>query len=229
MESIDRKTWVGRFSLLTPWFFDIMNAVRRDCKNEHLRLNPSFVREHFSGMPLHRITVDEMRAVYLRLILGGNEHLAEFVSNRWLFRNMELYTLFEKTLSEVSPDFEKISELSVQQAERLIQEASSKFGSENVFCFVVLNDVVVPQDVFDRLQRQAVEDLAKRQREAESQEVPVEEKYRLEIERLKDRQEKRIQEMTKRHQQELQRLNGEIAKLKNELQQAKKKPAFAAV
>ena len=229
MESTDRKTWVGRFSLLTPWFFDIMNTVRRDCKNEHLRLNPGFVREHFAGMPLHRITVDEMRVVYLRLILAGNAHLAEFISNRWLFRNMELYTLFEKALSEVSPDFEKISELTAEQAERLIQEASDKFGAESVFCFVAMNDVVIPQDVFERLQRQAVESLAKRQKEADAQEVSSEEKLRLEVERLKERQEKKIQEMTKRQQQEVQRLNVEIAKLKSELQQSKKKPVFARV
>lgn len=67
MESIDRRTWPGRFSLLTPWFYDIMNTVKRDCKNEHLRLNSSFVREHFASMPLHRITVDEMRAVIYAL------------------------------------------------------------------------------------------------------------------------------------------------------------------
>jgi hypothetical protein len=229
VESIDRKTWAGRYSLLTPWFFDIINAVKRDCKNEHLRLNPGFVREHFSGMPLHRITLDEMRAVYLRLILGGNDQLAEFISNRWLFRNMELYNFFEKALSEVLPDFEKISELTQEQAEKLIREASEKFSCEDVFCFVVLNDVVIPQDVFNRLQRQAVEALAKRQKEAENQGGSPEEKWRQEVERLKERQEKKIQEMTKRHQQEVVRLNSEIAKLKEIVTQLKKKPVLAGV
>lgn len=229
MESVDRKTWAGRFSLLTPWFFDIMNAVKRDCKNEHLRLNPAFVREHFSGMPVHRITIDEMRAVYLRLILAGNDQLAEFISNRWLFRNMELYNFFEQALSEVSPEFEKISELTEEQAEKLIRESTEKFGCESVFCFVALNDVVIPQDVFNRLQRESVESLAKRQKAAEDQGGSPEERLRQEVERLKDRQEKKIQEMTKRHQQELQRLNAEMAKLKEAVSQLKKKPSLAAV
>lgn len=226
MESIDRKTWAGRYSLLTPWFFDIMNVVKKDCKNEHLKLNPGFVREHFSGMPLHRITIEEMRAVYLRLILGGNDQLAEFVSNRWLFRNMELYNFFEQALSEVSPDFEKIPELTQEQAEKLIQQASEKFGCENVFCFVVVNEVVIPQDVFNKLQRQAVEALAKRQKEEEDGECTSQDKWRQEIERLKERQEKKIQEMIKRQQQEVQRLNSEIAKLKEALAQQTKKPAL---
>ena len=206
-----------------------MNAVRRDCKNEHLRLNPAFVREHFAGMPLHRITVDEMRAVYLRLILAGNDHLAEFVANRWLFRNMELYSFFEKALSQVSPEFEKIAELTIDQAKAIIEEASEKFGCESVFCFVVINEVVIPQEVFDKLQRKAVESLGKRQKEADAQELSVEDKYRQEIERLKERQEKKIQEMTKRQQQEVQRLHNEIHLLKSELAQAKKKPVHACV
>jgi hypothetical protein len=170
-----------------------------------------------------------MRAVYLRLILAGDEHLSEFISNRWLFRNMDLYTLFEKTLSDVSPEFEKIAELSVEKAETLVREASEKFGCENVFCFVVLNEVVIPQDVFQRLQRQAVEALAKRQKEADEKEGSLEERFRQEVERLKDRQEKKIQEMIKRQQQEVQRLNSEIVRLKDELSQLKKKPILTRV
>ena len=85
METADRQTWAGRFSLLSPWFSDIMAVVKRDCKSEHLRLDPLFVRQHFGGTPVQKISLEEMRVVYLQQILAGHERLAEFVANRWLF------------------------------------------------------------------------------------------------------------------------------------------------
>lgn len=217
MEVIDRKTWSGRFSLLTPWFSDIIELIKRDCKNEHLRLNPQFVREHFAGLPMHRINLEEMRSVYLRLILAGNDPLAEFIANRWLFRNMELYGFFEKALSEVSPEFEKIQEIPEDKAETIIQTACERHGPEVVFCFVVINDVVISQEILERLQRQAVESLARRQKESDGESQSVEERLRKEIDRMKDRQEKKIQEMTKKHQQEVHRLFAEINALKAQL------------
>jgi hypothetical protein len=220
VEATDRKTWSGRFSLLTPWFSDIIDAVKRDCKNEHLRLNPHFVKEYFAGLPMHMINLEEMRVVYLRLILAGNEQVAEFISNRWLFRHMELYNFFEKALSEVSTEFEKIQELPADKSLAIIQTACEQFGCEKVFCFVVINDVVIPQNVFDRLQRQAVESLAMRQKEQEGS-LSVEEKWRQDVEKLKERQEKKIQEMTKRHQIEVQKLSAEIVKLREQISSSK--------
>lgn len=138
---------------------------------------------------------------------------------------MDLYSFFEKALSEVSSEFEKIPELTPEQADKLIREACEKFNVENVFCFVVLNEVVIPNAIFNQLQRQAVEALAKRQKEADENESS-EEKFRKEMERLKERQEKKLQEMITRQQREVQKLNAEIATLKDTVTQLKKKQAL---
>lgn len=215
VETVSQKTWAGRFSILSPWFSDILGAVKRDCKSEHLRLDPIFVRQHFGGVPLHRITFEEMRAVYLQQILAGHDQLAEFITNRWLFRHMELYRFFEESLQKIAVDFEKITELSPEQSEALLSDGCEKFGAEKVFCFAVLNDVALANDSFERLQRQSLEKLALRQEEnGELTEQGTAEMLRQEMGRLKERQERKIQELTKKHQQEIKRLQAEILALK---------------
>lgn len=215
MGNVDRTTWPGRFSLLSPWFSEIIGSIKRDCKAEHLKLDPLFVRQYFGGVPVHRISLEEMRSVYLQQILAGHERLAEFIANRWLFRHMDVYRFFEEMLGKICPDFDKITELPVEQAQELVDQASSKFTSEVAFCFTILNDVALPQVIFDALQRQALEELAKRQKE-----IPEESGVsllRAEMERVKEKHEKKIQEMTRKHQQEVQRLQREILDLKAEL------------
>jgi hypothetical protein len=215
----DRKTWVGRFSLLSPWFSDIIASVKRDCKSEHLRIDPLFVRQNFGGSPLHRITTDEMRAVYLQHILSGNEKLAEFIANRWLFRNMELYRFFESSLQKISPEFEKISELPNDEAEKLLQEACERYGVEKVFCFATINEVAFSEALYEKLQREALEKLSARQGNEKDDDDDGKNLLRLEMDRLKERHEKKVTEMTRKHQIEVSRLTREIADLKRELSQ----------
>ena len=99
---IDRTTWQGKFAILSPWLFDIIHAIKRDCKSEHLRLDPSFVKVHFSGLPMHRIGTKEMRDIYGQQILTGNDRIAEFIANRWMFRHMNVYRFFETALAIMS-------------------------------------------------------------------------------------------------------------------------------
>jgi hypothetical protein len=192
---------------------DIMSSVKKDCKNEHLRLDQQFVCQHFGGMPVHRIGLDEMRAVYMQQILSGRNELAEFVANRWLFRNMEIYKLFAEALEKIAPEFDKVNELPQQQADEIVKHAVEKFGSERVFVFVILNDVAVPESTLVHLQRKALESLAQRPQEGDD-----ESSIRGEMERLKERHEKKLQEISKKHAQEIQRFQKEIADLKKEIE-----------
>jgi len=215
MELKKVQSWSDRYSLLSPWFMDIMTVVKKDCKQEHLRLDPQFVRQHFNGQPVHKIRVEDMRAVYLQQVLAGNERLAEFISNRWVFRNMELYRFFETELQEISPDFEEIKELSDEQATGLIELALKQFGVEKVFCFVLFNEVALPDKIFNQLQRDALEVLANRQQvEESSKEEDVNKKHLQELERVKSKYEKKLVEMAKKYQSELNQLRVENERLK---------------
>jgi hypothetical protein len=131
---------------------------------------------------------------------------------------MDVYRFFEESLQKISPDFDKIKELTQEQADSLITQAADKFGYEKVFCFVAINDVAVPKEPFERLQRQALEALSKRQKEIPADDgADAEGRWRSEMDRMKERHEKKIAEMTKKHQQEVQRFQKEIEKLQCDL------------
>jgi hypothetical protein len=216
--NVDRSSWAGKFSLLSPWFSEMLDVIKRDCKQEHLSVDPHFVRKFFAGKPVARISLDEMRAVYMQQILAGNDQIADFIANRWLFRNMDLYRFFEEELQKVSPEFEKIKELSVEETEKLFEKALKSFSLEKIFCFVVINEVAFNPVFFENLQKQALEALSKRQKEQpeenSNKEVLL---LKEEMERIKERHEKKIQEMKRQHQQEIGRFQNEILSLKKEL------------
>jgi len=213
----DTLSWSERFSLLSPWFTDIISVVKRDCKSEHLRLDPGFTRQHFGGVPIAKIRVEDMRAVYLQQILAGQERIADFISNRWLFRNMEVYRFFEAALGKISPEFEKIEELTEEQAKAVLDGAIDQFGPEKVFCFVILNEVALPKKAFEEIQRLALECLAKRQQAQETaEEESAVARVQQELERTKERYEKKIQELTKKHEREVQKLQKQILTLQSE-------------
>ena len=93
---------------------------------------------------------------------------------------------------------------------------------------MAINDVALPKEPFEQLQRQALECLSKRQKETPaSEDVETEDRWRTEMDRIKERHEKKIAEMTKKHQQEVNRLQKEIDQLKCDL--TKKTPVLVAV
>jgi len=214
----EQKMWQEKFSQISPWFSDIIADIKKDCKNEHLRLDPQFVRQHFGGMPIHRITIEQMRDVYFRQILAGHVRLAEFIVNRWLFRNMEIYRFFETALKKIDLEFEKLESLPLTESRTLLAEALKTFQCEKLFCFVVLNDVAFPESLLEELQKRALDSLSIRQENHE--EDRIEKKLREEMVRMKERHEKKVQELTKRHQGELEQLRREVAKLRQEKQEA---------
>ena len=134
---------------------------------------------------------------------------------------MDIYRFFEDALQKISSDFEKIAELTQEQSEPLIAQALEKFDVEKVFCFITLNEVTIPTESFEKLQRQALEKLAERQEQA-PEEAAQEELLRQEMDRIKERHEKKIQELTKKHHQEIQRLQIEVSSLRADLKKALK-------
>ena len=132
-----------------------------------------------------------------------------------------MYRFFESSLQKISPEFEKISELPQEDAENLLKEACERFGVEKVFCFATINEVAFSEILFEKLQREALEKLSARQGEEKDEDEDGKNLLRLEMDRLKERHEKKVHEMTKKHQIEVSRLVREIADLKHELSQGR--------
>lgn len=225
VSTIDATVWANKFSIISPWFERLLSQIKKDCKSEHLSVDPHFVRVHFAGKPVPKISLEDMRIVYLHQIFSGHDRLAEFIANRWLFRNMDLYRFFESRLESQVPDFETVKALPKDIIEPILADAILQFGSEMVFCFVVLNDVALPKELFDGLQKTALEELSKDSANhgfanREDKEIQT---LRAEIVTLKERHEKKCTEMQRKQKQQVDRLEKEIVLLREEVKKYKSK------
>ena len=222
-EAIERKTWKDKFSLISPWFSDVISEIKQQLKSEHLSLDPSFVRKHFHGLPLHRISQEEMRAVYLREIFSGNDQISEFVMNRWLFKNLPLYKFFESRLEQLFTSIESIRTIEDEQARAIIQEARKDFPLGKIFCFVTLNEVLFSEVLYREMQKEALEELSQVMAEQEKREVSEKKTFDDELKKMKEKYESKIEELKKKHAQEVKSLHKDLLEAKRLLKDVKKK------
>ena len=213
-------TFAEKFSTLAPWFDKIIYSIRKECKQEHLKIDPIFVRKNFQGKPLAQITSDEIRAVYADQIMQGHETLGEFVTNRWIFKNLDLYRYFERKLLAIRPDFDAITELTDAQAQDIIEDGLKHFSLDDLFIFITLNSVALPKDKLQNLGDRALDHLSKSKKEEEmAQENSAKEGLQQIIARLTVRFEDKMDEQKKRYEFEIKKLTSEVQKLKNQLKE----------
>lgn len=149
--------YAAKFSELQPFIAAIFTTVKKDLRDEHLRTDRGFFKRNFAGKELGKLTVDDFLAVYPKFIAAGFESISEFIANRWILRNLEVYNFFEKALKQYSQKFYQIEKLDAEFATSLIEEASKLFGPENTYIFSVLNFVALPESVHKQLRDNALQ------------------------------------------------------------------------
>lgn len=165
----------NQFIALQGWTLEVFTAIKKDIKHDHLQSNPDFYHKYFGNRPKNRLTTEEIFNAYERELLAGNEDLAEFIVNRWVFKNGDLYKHFEDRLSKINPDFNRIETLSTDESEQVLKGAVNMFGAIPTFLFSLLNGVVFPQSVIQDLEKQAEKE--KRERESKKTENQEEENF----------------------------------------------------
>lgn len=172
-----------------PWLPQIIEQIKRELKQEHLRIDREFCRRYFLGKGANSVTVAQMADAYAIDIAAGNIGLGEFIATRWLVKNTDIYNFFEEKLKSVTPDFEQLEELELSLSQALKDGAIAAFGAVRTYLFVVLNSVVFPEEVLSSLRKLAEEETTSKHRKEE-----------------KERIEKSIESMQKRHDRELRTL-----------------------
>lgn len=145
----------SKFETVQPWISFILSTIKKEIRMEHLPSNPAFIRAHFGNRPFNRITIEEIFAAYEKELLSGNEDLSDWVINRWVFKNGDIYQHFAERLSQINPDFGAIEVLDVSQSEKVLEGAPESFGFLSVYLFSILNGVVFPEEVFRVLENEA--------------------------------------------------------------------------
>lgn len=212
----------NQFETIQPWIFEVLAAIKKDIKTDHLPGSPAFMRTHFGNRPLSRLTAEEIYAAYEKDLLAGDDDLAEWVINHWVFKHGDIYSHFAEHLSRLSEDYSSIEILTEEQSEAILKEAIVRFGALKTYLFAVLNGVVFPEGVFERLRALAVTEEAKKKREEKQEKeqlnlMQLTERYSRDVARLNEKYESKIAGVMKKYTTEVEALKKQIRSLQKQL------------
>jgi hypothetical protein len=211
-----------KFTMLSPWLVEIIEVVKKDLKNEHLKIDKNFCKRYFLGKNLNQIEVPEMVSAYEKDISEGNVGLGEFIATRWLLKNGDIYGFFESQLKNVTADFETLEVLPHDLSTQLLERSLKDFGAVRTYLFSVLNSVVFSKELYDGLREKALKEKTIR-REAESKEQEavnlenVQKRHAREMAMATDKFEKKLNGMQKKYHHDVESLKKQIRNLTEKL------------
>lgn len=207
-----------KYQTLQPFLGEILDLIRKDIKTDYLPGSASFCRTHFGSRPVNRLTNEEINAVFMKELIAGNEDMAEWVVNRWVFKNGDVYNHFAQRLSDVNPDFDAIKALTVEESRKILAGAKEAFGAKPVYFFAMLNGVVFPESIFAELKKDAeaenVQQKVEEKKESEQLELAKTiERHEREMARTIDKYEQKIAGVLKKYTSEVEALKAQIRAL----------------
>lgn len=217
-------TYKEKFAILKAWVPEILEVVKKDLRNEHLKQDFMFVKKYFPGKSLNKITLEDMVEGYQTAIASeeNGEKIAEFISNRWMLQKTDVYGFFETELTKIDPNFSDIQEIPSNAAKPLIGRSIDEFGALDTYLFAVLNSVAFSKGEFEALEKLATaEEKARieeteRLNESESFDA-LKAEFEQKLIRLEDKYEKKLSGMQKKYVTETEMLKKQIANLQRKL------------
>lgn len=214
-----------KFQMVGRWLTEIIDAVKKDLKNEHLKIDREFCKRYFLGKNPSHVSVQEMAEAYRLDIEKGNLGLGEFIASRWLLKHTDLYGFFEERLRSINPEFEEINELNESFSKDLMRESVKKFGAAKTYLFCILNSVVFPTAVYSELLSMAENESDQMQsisQENESKETieALRKRHEREMAALTDRYEKKLSGFQKKYIRDIDAMKKQISLLQKKLTEA---------
>ena len=226
---LKEATYKEKFQILKNWMPMVIDVIKKDLKNDHLRKDWGFAKKYFAGKNLNKITNLELVEGYNQAMSQDEkgEEIAEFISNCWLLKNGELYHYFEKKLTEVNPNFSEIELLEKAKSQEIANEAAKEFGANNTYLFSVLNSVAFQEADLKQLKTSAENETVKEIKDSEEKEKyqsidEVVKSYDVKLARSTDKYEKKIQGLQKKYLLDTESLKKQIASLQTKLSSVKK-------
>lgn len=218
-------TYKDKMVFLNDWLESIIETVKKDLKNDHLKQDYKFSKQYLSGKNVNKIDSAELAGAYREAIQSHDkgEEIAEFIANRWILKKSELYYFFETELSKVNPNFTEIQELDDAKGKALLDHAVDQFGALDVYIFSYLNSVAFSPSLFQTLKKRAETDEKRNQEEsrvrAEQEGIDaLKRNHELEISRLTDKFEKKLLGLQRKYNQDVEALKRQLANLQKKLQ-----------
>lgn len=217
-------TYKEKFELLAPWIPSLILTVKKDLKNDHIKRDAPFCKRFLQGKNINKLTDSDLVEAYSKAVKESEdgEALAEFISNRWLLKNGEIYHFYEQHLSAIDPNFSDLQQLSDDAAKKLSAASVKEFGPLQSYLFAVINSVVFPDSVFKDLAMQAKEtkleqDKQEEERQKTASVEDLKRSYEQQIARLTDKYEKKLSGLQKKYVQDMEAFKKQLAQLQRKL------------
>ena len=213
---------LNQFESLQGWIPEVLHAIKKDIKTEHLSSDPVFYKTYFGNRPQNRLTTDEIFAAYEKELLKGNDDLRDWIVNRWVFKHGDVYSHFAERVGEINPNFEEIQSFDEPQSEKILKGALESLGAVPVFLFSILNGVVFPASIIQRLRVAAEKEKAQLQKQetVEAVKQAIEQivaQHQREMTRLHEKYESRVAGIQKKYTTDTEALKKQIRALQQKL------------
>jgi hypothetical protein len=209
---------------LRDWMPEIIECIKKDIKNEHLRKDFTFIKKYFNNKNPNKLDACELSAGYLQAIHEEERgaEIAEFIAHRWILRNSEMYHLFESQLSLINPNFTEIQELPEEKSSALMERSIAEFGALRTYLFSILNCVAFSSDALNQLKERALKDrqVGEEQKRHSAETRELDElvlEHQQQVTRLTDRYEKKISGLQKKYVCDVEALKKQVAHLQRRL------------
>jgi hypothetical protein len=208
---------------LREWMPSILESIKKDLRQEHLKNDVAFAKKYFAGKNVHKASNQELADAYMCALNEENgKEIAEFIAHRWIFKNSEMYQYFEEHLSVINPNFSEIKELSEQDENGLITKAVGEFGPLRTYLFSEINCVAFSENALRKLQEQSRQDCARKETQLreETERRSYDElifAHNQEIARLTDKYEKKLSGLQKKCIHDVEFLKKQVAQLQRKL------------
>jgi hypothetical protein len=217
-------TFKEKFAMIKEWMPSIVESIKKDLRTEHLKKDWLFTKTYFPHANVNKLSSEELAEGYSRAMneTDKSEELGEFICNRWLLKNTEIYSFFEAELLKISPDFTELTEIPKDKSMGIVNNASKQFGAPKTYLFSILNSVVFPKEVYDHLKKLAQSEKIE---EEKSEKIALEQQsvdamrnaYEQNLARLTDKYEKKLSGLQKKYLQDTESLKKQIAQLQRKL------------
>ncbi len=218
------STYKEKFAILDFWLPEIINSVKKDPKNDHLKNDASFCKKYFGNKNMSKLSLEEIIEGYRKALIESEqvEALGEFIANRWLMKNGDIYNFFAEQLSRINPHFDEIDEIDQQTSEAIIRAGHAQFSLQDLYLFSVFNAVAFPENFYADLGKNALVDAkhkddAEASEEAEKSMEKLKRDHEIHFARMVDKYEKKLLGLEKKYHIDVETLKKQVARLQKQL------------
>lgn len=218
------STYQEKMTLLKQWLPYVVETIKKDLKNDHLKKDSAFLKNYFGAGNINKLTVPELAEGYAKALETSpdSEAIGEFMANRWLMKHTDLYYFFETQLQQLSENFNEIEVLDLDFSKKMMNESIAQFGPVKTYLFSVMNSVVFPEEIYKELKDQAVnhheQEKSWEEELREKQSIEAKEKaYTQHLARLTDKYEKKILGLEKKYDNDIAALKKQVSALQKKL------------